>query len=50
MKANTRGQFKAAAYPRTVMGACGPEMKKREPVETFPGSPPDKNCSLWLPS
>lgn len=22
MKANTRGQFKAAAYSRTVMGAC----------------------------
>lgn len=22
MTANTRGQFKGAAYPRTVMGAC----------------------------
>lgn len=46
MKANTRGQFKAAAYPRTVTGACGPVLKKREPMEAFPGSPPGKSWSL----
>jgi len=50
MKANTRGQFKAAAYPRTVTGACGPVLKEREPMETFPGSPPGKSWSLSLPS
>lgn len=43
MKANTRGQFKAAAYSRTVMGACGPDMKKRGPMEIFPGSSPGKS-------
>lgn len=42
MKANTRGQFKAAADPRTVESACSPEMKKREPMETFQGLPQAK--------
>lgn len=31
MKADTRGQFKAAAYPRTVTGACGPVLKRGSP-------------------
>lgn len=33
MKANTRGQFEAAAYSRTVMGACD---EKEGASEDFP--------------
>lgn len=43
MKADTRGQFKAAAYPWTVVCACGPVLKKAEPTEGFQGSSPGKS-------
>lgn len=42
MKANTRGQFKAAAYSRAVMGACGPDMKKRGQWKFSQGLPQAK--------